>query len=81
MKVHALFFAALRDHARVGEREIEVLRPMTVRELFIGQFPDQGLAQRLLPSVRFAVNCEYVSAETVVNNGDEVAFIPPVSGG
>lgn len=81
MKVHVLFFASLRDHARAGEREIELSLPTTVRELFVGHFSDQDLAQRLLPSVRFAVNCEYVAPETIVKEGDEVGFIPPVSGG
>ena len=81
MRVRILFFASLRDHAPGGKYKIEVSQPVTVRELFIAQFPDQDLARRLLPSVRFAVNCEYVSSETIVKNGDEIGFIPPVSGG
>jgi molybdopterin converting factor small subunit len=36
----------------------------------------------LLPSCRLAVDCEYVSGETLVDLGaDEIAVIPPVSGG
>ncbi len=80
MKIHLRFFAALCDHARIGERDLELIHPMTLREIFMGQFPPD-LAVRLLPSVRFAVNCEYVSAESVVKDQDEIAFIPPVSGG
>ena len=34
-----------------------------------------------LPSVRLAVNQEYVPNEHVLCDGDEVAVIPPVSGG
>jgi len=32
-------------------------------------------------SLRVAVNQKYVPEETVLNDGDEVAFIPPVQGG
>jgi len=32
-------------------------------------------------TVRFAVNQEYVAPETALHEGDEVVFIPPVSGG
>jgi molybdopterin converting factor subunit 1 len=34
-----------------------------------------------VPSMRLAVNQEYVSGERVLQDGDEVAVIPPVSGG
>ena len=34
-----------------------------------------------LTSLSFAVNDEYTNSETMVNNDDEVALIPPVSGG
>ena len=47
----------------------------------------QALAQEcpelkmLLPSCRFAVDCEYVGSDACVPPGAEVALIPPVSGG
>ena len=42
-----------------------------------GNYP--GLKQ--LPSFMIAVNGEYAKADTVIKPGDEVAIIPPVSGG
>ena len=30
---------------------------------------------------RFAIDAEYVSAETLVSDGDEIAFLPPMGGG
>ena len=38
-------------------------------------------ALKKLASLSVAVNSEYASDNTVINNGDEVALIPPVSGG
>jgi molybdopterin synthase sulfur carrier subunit len=35
----------------------------------------------LLEVSRLAVNCEYVSADSELHDGDEVVVIPPVSGG
>ena len=34
-----------------------------------------------LPYTRFAINGQYVTEKTVLNDNDEVVFIPPVSGG
>jgi molybdopterin converting factor small subunit len=35
----------------------------------------------LLPRAAVAINREYVSRDTVLHDGDELALIPPVSGG
>ena len=81
MKIHLKFFATFRDRFKTAEQEIELETPKEVREIFFDLLKDRGLAERLLPSTRFAINCEYVPAETRVKDGDEVALIPPVSGG
>jgi molybdopterin synthase sulfur carrier subunit len=39
--------------------------------------PDQPLPENVLT----ARNMEYVQADTIVRNGDEIAFFPPVTGG
>ena len=38
-------------------------------------------ADRLPPSPLVAVNCVYARSGTIINDGDEVALIPPVAGG
>lgn len=81
MKIRLRFFSILRDRFRTSEREVEIESPKEAREIFCDLFDDRGLAEQMIRSIRFAVNCEYVPAETLVKAGDELAFIPPVSGG
>ncbi len=81
MRVKVRLFAAARE--AVGEREIALdLDPSeTVGELLqtlTDRFP--GL-QRFSQSVRLAINHEYVDGGHRLSDGDEVAIIPPVSGG
>jgi len=81
MKVAVKLFAAARDLAGHGEVEIELPPGADVAEL------RQALAAKLPPlaplAVRslVAVNAEYASDSTPVAEGDELALIPPVSGG
>ena len=81
MIVHVRLFAAARELA--GREVVEILaeEPLTVgdlRALLATQVP--ALAP-LLPHVRLAVNSSYASDATHVAEGDDVACIPPVSGG
>ena len=81
MKVKVLFFAAIRE--MVGAREIEWEGPegATVGQLnrdLVARFPQiSGLARVL----SLAVNAECADESTTLRAGDEVALIPPVSGG
>jgi molybdopterin synthase catalytic subunit len=66
-------FAALRERAGWSTREIDADRVADVwPALALGDEP---------PGLLYAVNREYASAETALSDGDEVAVIPPVSGG
>lgn len=81
MTVRVLVFAGLRERLRSDSAVIEVPAGATVRELlaaFAGQHP---AARELLPPCRVAVNQEFVGGDHVIAEGDEVAVIPPVSGG
>jgi molybdopterin synthase catalytic subunit len=76
-----LFFAQLKDATRCEAVEISTSSPLTTGQLWarlMAEFPGLG-AHRA--SVRIARNCEYVGLEATFANGDEVALIPPVSGG
>jgi molybdopterin synthase catalytic subunit len=81
MRVNVKLFAVLRERAGTSELTLEMSDGETV-----GAAAGQ-LAQRLpaiadlLPRVAFAVNREYVPTSTLLKNGDELAAIPPVSGG
>jgi MoaE-MoaD fusion protein len=72
--VRVRLFAALRERAGWSERELEgVARVADVwRALGLGEEP---------PGLLYAVNREYAPPERELADGDEVAVIPPVSGG
>ena len=81
MKARIKLFAALRE--RAGESEIEMELPDTATVAHVVSELDRrygGMMQGGVP-IMIAVNTEYVTADHPIQDGDEVAFIPPVSGG
>ena len=74
MRVVVRLFAGLRERAGVARREIEdVARVGDVwAKLDLGPEP---------PGLLYAVNREYADRDRELGDGDEVALIPPVSGG
>ncbi|MDD5558895.1 MoaD/ThiS family protein [Candidatus Methylomirabilis sp.] len=81
MNVQIRCFAAVREIVGVSELVVDLPEGSTLIQLISrlqGQFPRlQGLTGSLL----FSVNREYASPDTRLAAGDEVALIPPVSGG
>ena len=69
-------FAALREQAGVRERELELLDGARIDDVW----PALGLGDEPRGLV-YAVNRAYVERGTRLADGDEVALIPPVSGG
>jgi len=79
--MHILFFAQLKDVARCDRTELPLAGPVEANalwELLLEKFP--GLAGHRA-SARLARNGEYADAKTIFADTDEVALIPPVSGG
>ncbi len=74
-------FATLRERAKTAELSREFRDSATVGEVWrvlVEEFPALGGHH---DAVGFAVNHEYVEADFQPRDNDEVAFIPPVSGG
>ncbi len=81
MKVRLLLFAALRDLVGFDEQDVELPAGATALDLWeLLRREHEGLLPFRKPPMT-AVNQRYVPAETSLSEGDEVAFIPPVSGG
>ena len=81
MKVLVLFFASCRDIVGHRECEITVADGTTVTDLIDTIGDDHPKLRALIPSLMVSVNQDYVERTQALSDGDEVAFIPPVSGG
>jgi len=81
MRIHVKLFAILREKAETSEMTLELAPGASARDA------GEKLAQICpalaghLNRVAYAVNQSYVAANAVLNDGDELALIPPVSGG
>jgi MoaE-MoaD fusion protein len=81
LRVHVRLFAMQRELAGTRGLDLELPPGSTIEDAWRGlvdRFP--GLAPGR-PAVRFARNGAYEPPETALEDGDEVAMIPPVSGG
>ena len=84
MRVKLLVFGVLKDLLGVTTEELDISEGSTVGDLLRileGQTSNVTMDPKLWKSVAVAVNREYSSAATVLRDGDEVALLPPVSGG
>jgi molybdopterin converting factor subunit 1 len=80
--VRVRLFAVLRERAGNESIELELVEGATVAdalEELSNRSPLAGLLERM--PVRMAVNRTYASQETQLGPGDELALIPPISGG
>lgn len=76
-----LYFAVLRDIAGRDEEELALPEGTTARDVWQTMRGTYAkLAEYLEPPLA-AINESYASADTVLRDGDELAFIPPVAGG
>jgi molybdopterin converting factor subunit 1 len=81
MRVTVLLFGRLHELAGLRQLECELPREAVVSEVWQAvteRFPSVAPYAR---SVSAAVNAEFAKMTTAVDEGDEVAFLPPVAGG
>ena len=76
-----LFFAALRERAGTRSVGIAATEGMTVADALLAARRDAPRDPEPGTSVMYALNGEYVNGDQQVSAGDELAIIPPVSGG
>ncbi len=81
MRLRVLFFGQLKDIAGQAEEELQVREGTTAGELFERLATRHAGLAALRASLVFARNREFVRANQPLADGDEVAFLPPVSGG
>ena len=81
MRINVRLFAILRQQAGWREKSIELADGATIEDAWqaLVQIAPAIAASREI--VRFARNREYTSADTTLQDGDELVLIPPVAGG
>jgi len=77
MTIKVRFFASLRDVVGQSEAELSADGLGSVAAVWSAAAAGHELPTNTLA----AVNMEYVGMDAVVDDGDEVAFFPPVTGG
>jgi molybdopterin synthase catalytic subunit len=82
MLIEVKLFAGLREAAGTGELELELEDGATAEGLLSELRRRPGM-ERILTEmpIRVAVNRTYVESGTILSEGDEVALVPPISGG
>jgi len=81
MKVRVRLFAAARQLVGTDAVAVELPEHATVAELRRAMSAEWPGLEALLPQSLLAIDAEYVDNATVLQEGVEVACIPPVSGG
>jgi molybdopterin converting factor subunit 1 len=79
--VKILLFGAAADRAGTRQTELDVGNAVTLDDLWPLLEERHPALSPMRGTLAFAVNGEYARGEDAVSPGDEVAVLPPVSGG
>ena len=81
MRVRVLFFGILKDRMGKSSDLLELPDGASIRDLLAHYETEVPRLKESLPALAVAVNQVYASPEAKLKAGDEVALLPPVSGG
>jgi molybdopterin synthase catalytic subunit/molybdopterin converting factor small subunit len=81
MRIRVLFFGLLKDLAGRSSDSLDLLEEASVRDVLEHYEKTIPSLSKSLPSLAVAVNQHYAGVETKLKSDDEVALLPPVSGG
>jgi molybdopterin synthase catalytic subunit len=81
VRVTVQVFARLREVAGRPEWTLDVPTGASVEDVWTAAAADRPGLGEFRQGVSCAVNTEFASWSSTVRDGDEVAFLPPVSGG
>lgn len=78
--VQVRYFALLRDLAGIGSEPVTIETGATASQVYMRMAEKYGFPLGLT-DIRMAVNDDFATTDHRLNDGDALAFIPPVSGG
>jgi len=81
MHIQIRYFASLREITGEGEEQLTVPDEATIADVRTMLLTRYSQLRPILECCVYAVNRHYVSAETILKEGDELVFIPPTGGG
>jgi molybdopterin synthase catalytic subunit len=81
VQVKVIYFGILRELAGTQQESVALAEGATAGELFAELKTRHPQLEQFAKSIALAVNLEYADSKRVLNAKDEVALIPPVSGG
>lgn len=81
MTITLKLFAAYQEAYQQSELELTLPKGSTVADLCDRLIRDRPELERWRKITRFGINLQFAEPDTPLQEGDEVVFIPPVSGG
>lgn len=81
MRIKVKLFAILRDQAGQSETSLELPEGATVQQARKHLMQSLPAIASYMDRVAFAINLSYARTDSVLHDGDELAVLPPVSGG
>lgn len=74
-------FAAYQEAYNIGELKRDFSPNTSILEVLNQLISERPELEKWRSLTRFGLNLQFVEAETLIQDGDEIVFIPPVSGG
>ena len=81
IEVKVKLFAIYQEALEKSELNLVLRQPATASKVLETIIEQQPYLAKWQDVTRFGVNLQFVSADTMLQDGDEVVLIPPVSGG
>jgi molybdopterin converting factor subunit 1 len=81
MRIKVLYFGRLKELSGSSEESVELREGGVVEDLFAQCAAERPELGKFRASLVAACNREFVAWNTPLRSGDEVGFLPPVSGG